>query len=253
MCGRFVQHGAPAAYAERFGVDPAQAALPNAPARFNAAPSQDLMVVRRHPQTGVRHLSLLRWGLVPSFSKDTSGGARMSNARSESITDKLAFRAAWRARRRCIVPADGFYEWRAEQSGRQPFFISRRDGAPLALAGLWEGWKDPATEIWLRTFTILTCPADVRLKALHERMPVILANGDIAAFLEAPDPLDLLRPFPGAALQVWPVSRRVNTVRNEGADLMAPLSGAQAAEALELPAGTVGGDGESGIAQLDSP
>lgn len=240
MCGRFVQHGSPAAYAERFGVDPARAALPNAPARFNAAPTQDLMVVRRHPRTGERHLSLLRWGLVPSFFKDASGAAPLINARSESITDKPAFRAAWRARRRCIVPADGFYEWRVGQSGRQPFFISRRDGAPLALAGLWEGWKDPATGIWLRTFTILTCVAAARLKALHERMPVILADGDIAAFLEAPDPQDLLRPFPGAALQVWPVSGRVNAVRNEGADLMAPLSG------------HAGGDGESRGAQVGS-
>lgn len=241
MCGRFVQHRAPIAYAEHFGVDPAAAPLPNAPPRFNAAPAQDLMVVRRHPQTGVRHLSLLRWGLVPSFSRDASGGARMINARAESVAEKPAFRAAWRARRRCIVPADGFYEWHAGPRGRHPFFIARADGEPLALAGLWEGWQDPASGLWLRTFTLLTCSADALLRPLHERMPVILAGDDIAAFLEAPDPRDLLQPFPGDRLRLWPVSARVNAVRNEGEDLIAPLPAPEAAEAMALLAGEAGG------------
>lgn len=243
MCGRFVQRGAPIAYAEHFGVDPGVAPLPNAPPRYNAAPTQDLMVVRRHPQTGVRHLSLLRWGLVPSVSTDASGGARLINARAETVAEKPAFRSAWRARRRCIVPADGFYEWHAGPRGRQPFLISRADGAPLALAGLWEGWRDPDTGIWLRTFTILTCAADARLRPLHERMPVILAEGDIADFLAAPDPQRLLRPLSGEALRLWPVSTRVNAVRNDGEDLVAPLTGAAAAEALALLTGEGQGAG----------
>ncbi|MFS8037001.1 SOS response-associated peptidase [Xanthobacter sp. AM11] len=234
MCGRFVQHRTPVAYAEHFGVDAAQAPLPNAPPRFNAAPTQDLMVVRRHPETGVRHLSLLRWGLVPSFSRDASGGARMINARAETVAEKPAFRAAWRARRRCIVPADGFYEWHAGPHGRQPFFIRAADGAPLAFAGVWDGWRDPATGHWLRTFTILTCAADSLLRPLHDRMPVILAPGDMADFLAEEDPRALLRPFPGDGLRLWPVSPRVNAVRNEGEDLTRPLTGAEAAAALAL-------------------
>lgn len=234
MCGRFAQYRAPVAYAEHFGVDPASAPLPNAPPRFNAAPTQDLMVVRRHPETGARHLSLLRWGLVPSFSADATGGARLINARSETVVQKASFRPAWQAGRRCIVPADGFYEWRATAQGRQPFFISRANAAPLPLAGLWDGWKDPTTGHWLRTFTILTCAADPRLRGLHERMPVILREEDIASFLEDPDPRGLLRPFPGAALALWPVSQRVNAVRNEGEELMVPLPDKEAAEAMRL-------------------
>ncbi|MFG1345590.1 SOS response-associated peptidase [Xanthobacter autotrophicus DSM 431] len=244
MCGRFVQHQAPVVYAEHFGVDPLTAPLPNAPARYNAAPTQDLMAVRRHPATGLRHLSLLRWGLVPSFSKDASGGARMINARCESVAEKPAFRSAWAARRRCIVPAEGFYEWRATDSGRQPFFIRRADGAPLALAGLWEGWKDPATGIWLRTFTLLTCAANARLAPLHERMPVILPEVDITAYLEEPDPRALLRPLPGAALELWPVSRKVNSVRNDAASLMAPLEGEEGRAALRLLGGEAEGPRE---------
>lgn len=234
MCGRFVQQIPPARVGELFDVDPALAALPNAPPRYNAAPTQDLMVVRRHPETGARHLSLLKWGLVPSFAKDASGGARLINARSETAPEKPSFRAAWRARRRCIVPADGFYEWAPGPATRQPFFIRRADGRPLALAGLWDGWKDPATGQWLRTFTILTTSADPKLRPLHERMPVILPEQDIAAFLEAEDPRDLIRSFPGARLELWPVSPRVNAVRNDDADLMAPLPAEAARAAMAL-------------------
>ncbi|MFG1284252.1 SOS response-associated peptidase [Xanthobacter autotrophicus] len=245
MCGRFVQQIPPARVGEMFDVDPALAALPNAPPRYNAAPTQDLMVVRRHPETGARHLSLLKWGLVPSFAKDTSGGARLINARAETAPEKLSFRAAWRARRRCIVPADGFYEWVRAPGHRQPFFISRSDGRPMALAGLWEGWKDPATGQWLRTFTILTTAADSKLRPLHERMPVILPESDIAAFLEAEDPRGLMRPFPGAGLDLWPVSPRVNAVRNDDPTLMEALPADAATEAKGLlaaqPDGAAGG------------
>ncbi|MCG5234553.1 SOS response-associated peptidase [Xanthobacter oligotrophicus] len=234
MCGRFVQQMPPVRAGELFDVDPALAALPNAPPRYNAAPTQDLMVVRRDPQTGARHLSLLKWGLVPSFAKDASGGARLINARSETASEKLSFRAAWRARRRCIVPADGFYEWARAPGRRQPFFIRRADGRPLALAGLWEGWRDPATGQWLRTFTILTTAADPKLRPLHERMPVILPEADIAAFLEAEDPRGLMRSFPGADLDLRPVSDRVNAVRNDDPELIAPLPAEAAASAVAL-------------------
>lgn len=222
VCGRFVQLTPPAAIAALFGIDPALAALPNVPPRYNAAPTQDLAVIRRHPQTGQRHLDLLRWGLVPSFAKDPSGGAKLINARSETAAEKPSFRPAWRARR-CIVPADGFYEWHVSDGRRQPFLITRADARPMAFAGLWEGWKDPATGQWLRTFTILTCAADPKLRPLHERMPVILPDEDVTGFLEAADPRGLMRPFPGARLAIRPVTTKVNGVRNDAPDLLDPL------------------------------
>lgn len=223
MCGRFVQHRAPLAYAEHFGLDAAAIQLPNAPPRYNAAPTQDLMVIRRNPATEKLDLSLLRWGLVPVWEKDPSGGARLINARSESVAEKPTFREAWRKKRRCIVPADGFYEWQSRPEGKQPYYIGPRDDAPLAFAGLWEGWKDPATGQWLRTFTILTCAASPQLAPLHERMPVILAEADIPAFLADADPRALLRPCPDGQLTFWPVAKSVNAVRNDSPDLMAPL------------------------------
>lgn len=222
MCGRFVQHLSPAAYAEHYGLDPTTL-LPNCPARYNAAPTQDLMVVRLNPHTGRLDLSLLRWGLVPVWAKDPGGGARLINARSESVADKPTFREAWWKRRRCIVPADGFYDWQQGAGAKQPYYITRADGAPMAFAGLWEGWKDPATGQWLRTFTVLTCPANARLAPLYERMPVVLADGDVARFLSAGDPRDLLRPAPLDQLVFWPVSPAVNAVCNDDESLIAPI------------------------------
>jgi len=228
MCGRFVQHRAPIAYVEHFGLDPALVQLPNCPPRFNAAPTQDLMVIRLNPGTGQLDLSLLRWGLVPVWAKDASGGARLINARSEGVAEKPTFRDAWRKKRRCIVPADGFYEWRGQAGAKQPFYITAAagapEGAPLAFAGLWEGWKDPASGQWLRTFTLLTCPANATLRPLHERMPVVLAPDDIPAFLTRDDPRELLRPCPEAQLTFWPVSPAVNAVRNDDESLIRPLT-----------------------------
>lgn len=224
MCGRFVQHLSPYDYARRFGVKLGDEALPNAPARFNAAPTQDLMVIRRNPESGELVLSLLRWGLVPVWSKDASGGARLINARSETVTEKASFRAAWHKRRRCLVPADGFYEWRRLETGKQANFITLKTGQPFVFAGLWEGWKDPASGLWLRTFTILTCAANPLLQPLHERMPVILRDEDMAAFLDAPDPQELLKPLPQEEMTLWPVAARVNDVRNDGPDLIVPLA-----------------------------
>lgn len=234
MCGRFVQLTPPAALAALFGFDPTLSPLPNVPPRYNAAPTQDLMVVRRNPETGRRHLDLLRWGLVPSFAKGPSGGASLINARSETVAEKPTFRAAWRARRRCIVPADAFYEWKAVDKRRQPFVISRADGSPMSFAGLWDGWKDPGTGQWLRTFTILTCPATERLRPLHERMPVILPDTDISAWLEGEEGTALMRSYPREALRLTPVSTDVNSVRNEGPSLVEPLAPDEAAAAAAL-------------------
>jgi putative SOS response-associated peptidase YedK len=178
------------------------------------------MVVRRHPDTGERHLDLLKWGLVPHFTRDIKLAKKPINARSETAGGSGMFRGALAARH-CLVPADAFYEWRAEPDGKQPYAIARRDGAPMAFAGLWEGWRRPDGEI-LRTFTILTTYANSTMARLHERMPVILEPADWPVWLgEAEgDPAALLGPAADHVLQFWPVSRRVNTPKNNDAQLL---------------------------------
>ncbi len=221
MCGRYFQQRGPASVARYFEtVNP----LPNLAPSWNRAPTQEALAVRRHPETGARHLDPLRWGLVPRWAKDPAVGSRMINARGESLAEKPAFRDAF-AKRRCIVTADGFYEWRTEGKAKQPFAVAMADGAPMPLAGLWEGWRAPDGSI-LRTCTIVTTAANERLRAIHGRMPVILPREAWPAWLgEAPagpeDLLALLRPCAAEALAVWPVSSRVNRVAENDAGLLA--------------------------------
>lgn len=210
MCGRYFQQrgsGEVARYFETVN------AVPNLPPSFNRAPTQDGLVVRRHPDTGARHLDVLRWGLVPSWSKDASGGARMINARSEGVADKPAFRDAFR-KRRCLVPMDGFYEWRTDGKQKQPFACALRSGEPMVCAGLWEGWKQP-DGAWLRTYTIITTASDGRQALMHDRMPVILPRDACDAWMGATDEsalLPLLKPADDALLAFWPVPARVGRV-----------------------------------------
>lgn len=235
MCGRYFLTRPPAALARLFRtVDP----VPNHPARFNVAPTQDSLVVRRNPETGARHLDLLRWGLVPIWAKDPAIGSRMINARSESVAEKPAFRDAY-AKRRCLVPIDGFYEWAPieGQKRKQPYAVAMEDGSPMVLAGLWERWRAPDGSI-LRTFTVVTCPATPRLVPLHDRMPVVLPESAWPVWLgeEEGDPAAVLRPMDGEAFRVWPVSTRVNAVREDDAGLLdrdeaaSPLPGLGEAE-----------------------
>jgi putative SOS response-associated peptidase YedK len=220
MCGRYFPPRGTAAVARYFEtVNP----LPNLAPSWNRAPTQDGLVVRRHPETGARHLDALRWGLVPRWAKDPSVGSRMINARSESLAEKPAFRDAF-ARRRCIVTADGFYEWRTEGKAKQPFAVAMADGSPMPLAGLWEGWRAPDGTV-LRTYTIVTGEANAKLSALHHRMPVILPRAAWPLWLgeeEADEGalLDLLRPCPPEWLAAWPVSPRVNRVAENDAALL---------------------------------
>jgi putative SOS response-associated peptidase YedK len=220
MCGRYFQYRSPAAVARAFeAINP----LPNTAPSFNRAPTQDGLVLRRHPETGARHLDALRWGLVPHWAKDPSVGSRMINARSEGLTERPAFREAFR-KRRCIVTADGFYEWQVSGKAKQPFAIAMADGAPMPLAGLWEGWRGPDGSV-LRSFTIVTTAANPRLAAMHERMPVILPREAWSLWLgEEPASEDALlaalRPFPGEALRVWPVAARVGRVSENDAGLL---------------------------------
>lgn len=195
--------------------------------RYNLAPTQQVLVVRQHPTERTRHLSQIRWGLIPSWSKDASGAARMINARSETAHELPAFRDAMRYRR-CLVPADGFYEWKRSANGKQPYCFEVRDGELFAFAGLWEGWKD-TNGAWTKTCTILTTTPNVVTAALHDRMPVILHRSDYGLWLD-PDLKDpaaiseLLKPFNANAMRCYPVSGRVNNVENDDPGCAAPIS-----------------------------
>ena len=198
--------------------------LPNVEPSWNIAPTQRAAVIRRHPDTGDDRLDLLTWGLVPGFTKDLKSARKPINARSETVASSGMFRGAL-AKRRAIVPADLFYEWRAQADGKQPFAIARVDGHPLAFAGLWEGWKSPEGGI-LRTFTILTTEANAEMRAVHDRMPVVLEPEAWPAWLggQAAELASLMRPAPDGTLRMWPVSRDVNSPRHNRPDLVAPIA-----------------------------
>ena len=215
MCGRFVFHRPIDEIRAIFGTVNAP---PNAPPTWNMAPTRLAPVVRTHPQTGARHLDLLRWGLLPHWAKDKTVRQPI-NARSETAATSGMFRDPL-AKRRCIVPADAFYEWQTTGAHKIPHAIARADGTMLAFAGLWDGWRGPDGEI-VRSFVILTTEAAPALRFLHERMPVILEPADWAAWLGATvgDFAALMHTSP-TPLRIWPVSTRVNNVRNDGAELL---------------------------------
>ncbi len=226
MCGRFAFYSAREAMPALFGVEDA----PAVEARYNIAPTQHAAVVRLDGE-GRRQAAMLRWGLVPFWAKDLKIGNRLINARAETAAEKPAFRAAW-SRRRCLVPADGFYEWRPSADGKTPWFISAANGEPFAMAGLWESWSPGRgsdgpddSEEPVETFTILTTAAREPMSRLHDRMPVIMGAARSAAWL-AGEALcgDGSVADPTLALRAWPVSRRVNSPRNEDASLVEPAS-----------------------------
>nr|WP_314072336.1 SOS response-associated peptidase [uncultured Roseococcus sp.] len=221
MCGRYILQRDPAKLAAYYKTS---APTPNFAASWNLAPTQDGLVVRRHPRTGARHLDVLRWGLVPHWAPDAAGGARLINARSETMAEKRSFADAF-AKRRCLVPMDGFYEWQGEGKKKQPFATALRSGAPMAVAGLWEGWKQPDGN-WLRTYSVITTASAGRQALMHARMPVILPAeawgrwlGDEPA--EAGELLGLMRPAEDALLAFWPVGPRVGRVAENDAGLLA--------------------------------
>jgi putative SOS response-associated peptidase YedK len=175
MCGRYASYLPHSEIAALFRT---QGELPNLAPSWNVAPTQGAPVIRRHPETGERRLDLLHWGLVPHFTKDLKAARRPINARSETAATSGMFRGAL-ASRRCLVPADAFYEWKAMPDGKQPYAIARTDGTPLAFAGLWEGWRSPDGEA-LRTYAILTTSTNADMAVLHDRMPVVLRLANLA-------------------------------------------------------------------------
>jgi len=221
MCGRFTLRTPATVLIEQFqlSVDRGRQLAPFEP-RYNIAPAQDVVVVRVMEEGGPRDAAALRWGLIPSWAKEPQGGPPMINARSETLAEKPTFRTAFR-RRRCLIPADGFYEWQSAGAGRgkkQPFYVHFRDDRPFAFAGLWEKWSaDPLT---IESCTIVTTSASPALESLHERMPVILDPSDYDQWLDpaAQEPsavAHLLVPCTDQELIAEPVSTHVNRVAND--------------------------------------
>jgi len=197
----------------------------NYPPRWNAAPSQDLLVIRRNHKTGEVSLDPLRWGLIPHWCNDPQGGRKPINAKCETVQSLPTFREAYRSRR-CILPVDGFFEWMAikGQKAKQPFAIAMKDGSPFGMGGIWENWKNPNSGEWIRTFAILTTDANELVASIHDRMPLILNSRDYSRGLsEEPDPSDLMRPFPADPMRMWPISRRINKQENSEPSLIEPI------------------------------
>jgi putative SOS response-associated peptidase YedK len=231
MCGRVIQASSPSLLSLKIvdGMDDRDNRWSNVPPRYNGAPSQDLWVIRRNPATGERSLDLLRWGLVPAWCEARPKPPPI-NAAAETLRDRPMFREAY-ARRRCILPIDGFFEWRAVKGEKvkQPFAIAMKDGSPFGLGALWENWKDPASGEWLRTFCVVTTRANALVRPIHSRMPLILRPADYERWLgPEPDPRDLLRPFPEEPMTLWPVSTRVNSPKNDDPGLIERLVEADA-------------------------
>ncbi len=222
MCGRFVQFSPSRVYADLFGIlEPP----PAVPPRYNLAPTQAVLAARAGVG-GRNELVPLRWGLVPGWSKGPDSRFSMINARAETVHQKPAYRGPFKYRR-CLIPAEGFYEWKNEGGRKQPWFIQRADGLPFAMAGLWEHWQDPAGDE-LESCSIIVTQANAAIAPLHERMPVILDSEHWPAWLDPVNQrpgelLPLLQPYAGAPMNRYPVSTRVNRPGNEGAELIEPL------------------------------
>lgn len=216
MCGRFAFYSPSEATAALFGVDGALEVEP----RFNIAPTQFVAAIRDSEEQQ-RELVMLRWGLVPFWAKDPAIGNKMINARAETVAEKPSYRNAFK-HRRCVVLADGFYEWHRQGNVKVPHFISLQSGEPFALAGLWETWKDKDSGESLQTTTLLTMAANDFMQPLHHRMPIIVqadgANEWLSAASEFLDSAAERTP----PLQAWPVSRNVNNARNQGEELIEP-------------------------------
>ena len=229
MCGRFTLRTPSNLLVEHFLLGAEATLRP----RYNIAPTQPVAVVRRRDPDGTRELSLLRWGLIPSWSRGPDSRYAMINARWETVESKPAYRLPFR-QRRCIVPADGFYEWKPVGRVKQPYCITRDDGSPLALAGLWDVWKGPDGDA-VESCTIIVTPAEGKVRRVHDRMPLMLSREAWNAWLDpalrdADAVVPLMELRDRNELAVYPVSTRVNRPVNDGPELMTPLEDAASAE-----------------------
>jgi putative SOS response-associated peptidase YedK len=222
MCGRFTRSRPLEEYAEYFQAAPTQASSPS----YNVCPSDDILAVVAEPDQS-RHLTWFHWGLVPFWSHGPDSRFSMINARAETLADKPAFRTTFR-QHRCLVVADGFYEWQATGDGKQPFYIRLRSGEPMAMAGLWDQWEAKDGSQSISSATIITVTANALIRSIHDRMPVIVPLKNAQSWL---DPgltdtrklTEYLKPIDADALEAWPVSPQVNSPTHQGADLIRPL------------------------------
>jgi len=222
MCGRYKLTTKPQVLASHFALDEVPLDIPP---RFNVAPTQQMPVIRQLGER--RHLDMMRWGLVPSWAKDLKSGYRLINARAETVDTKPAFRSAFR-HRRCLVPADGFYEWKKEDGPKQPYWIGLRDGKLFAFAGLWERMVNRDTEEVVESFTIIVTEANQVVRPIHDRMPVILPPAAYSQWLDPGEqhPQHLkkfLLPYPNDEIIASAISREVNNPRNDYAELLHPV------------------------------
>ncbi len=223
MCGRFVQVEKPEFYAEHFGAEFVRTETLRV--NYNVAPTSQVYAVVEHE--GQRALTSFRWGLIPSWAKEKKAGAKTFNARSETAADKPMFRSSF-AKRRCIIPVDGFYEWERMEKGKLPHYVFGADHKPLPAAGLWSVWKDPETEEYIRSCTILTGTPNKLLDKIHDRMPVMMPENRWGAWLD-PDLTDkeavqaLMDVYPADLMSEYAVSTLVNKVQNNTPDLLTPF------------------------------
>jgi putative SOS response-associated peptidase YedK len=227
MCGRYKLSRRKQVVEEYFD---AASDEPDWASRYNIAPTQPIAVIRQNPKEPVRELSLMRWGLIPPWSKDSSGAARMINARSETASTKPAFRDALKSRR-CLIPADGFYEWKRDGKTKQPYCFEVNDGELFAFAGLWDRWKDTSGK-WIKTCSILTTTPNAVTASVHDGMPVILDPDGYDLWLDpgmtnVDAASDLLKPFDARLMRCFPVSTRINSVANDDEDCSRPVEVAQ--------------------------
>ena len=196
------------------------------PPRYNGAPGQDHWVIRQHPKTGERSLDRLWWGLIPYWTKEAKPKHKPIIATAERVATAPMFRAAY-ARRRCLLPVDNFFEWRSTKGkARQSYAVGMKSGEPFVLGAIWEGWKRPGTEEWVRTFAVVTTAADDLVAQIHDRMPVIIPPIAYDRWLAnvEPDPRDLLVPFPSEPMAMWPIGMRVNKPENDDAAILEPVA-----------------------------
>ena len=224
MCGRFVLMTPGKSLAEHFRL----AEEPSLEPRYNVAPTQPAAIIKPKAGSSLRELKIVRWGLIPFWAKDAKIGARFINARSETASDKPAFRAAFKMRR-CLIPADGFYEWKKLEKGSDPYLVVLANRMPFAFAGLWESWKSPHGEL-IESCTILTTDANELVRPIHDRMPAILSPSDYELWLN-PNPKTIgslkhiLKSFPSEQMILFPVSGKVNKASYDAADCVEPLTG----------------------------
>jgi putative SOS response-associated peptidase YedK len=220
MCGRYRRTTSEEELAKRYHIPiPRQTDLPIS---WNVAPSQNVLAIRKNPETGERSLDALKWGLVPSWAKDEKIAYKTINARVETVDTSASYRAAFK-KRRCLIPADSFYEWKKAGTVKQPYAIGLESGEPFVFAGLWEGWPRPGTDEWLRTCTIITCEPNEFVATIHNRMPVILPEMHHEAWLSGEAGKHNLTPYPAEEMIAWPIDSRVNSPRNNDPAIVEPF------------------------------